>query len=92
MISQTQKLYELLKDGKPHITSEIQRVVYGSEHLGLVRAGARIWDIKREYGVEIKGWKDESIPSLYWYQMIIKPEQGILFDMPETEREPSIIF
>jgi hypothetical protein len=38
-MTQTQRLYELLTDGKPHRTDDILRVVYGSEHNGI----ARIW-------------------------------------------------
>jgi hypothetical protein len=49
--------------------------VYGSEHLGIARIGARIADIKKKYGVKIKGYKDETTPSLYWYQIIKDYEQ-----------------
>ncbi|MFA6097578.1 MAG: hypothetical protein WC788_08215 [Candidatus Paceibacterota bacterium] len=101
--SQTQKVYELLKDGKAHRTDEIMALCYGSDHLGLARIGARIFDIKREYGVEIEGWKDETTPSLFWYQMKVPIVslpvkncqvnlQPALFNMPESEREPSVIF
>lgn len=67
-MSQTSKLKDLLKDCQPHRTDEIMRIVYGSEHLGLARVGARIWDLKRQ-GIVINGWSDEKIPSLFWYQM-----------------------
>lgn len=77
--SQAEKLYELLKDGKPHRTDEIQRVVYGGDHLGLSRVGARVFDIKKKYGVEIKGWKDKERPSLYYYQLVRSQPSGRLF-------------
>lgn len=70
-MSQTAKLYEVLKDGKPHRTDEIMAVVYGSSHLGLARVGARIWDLNHK-GLgryKIRGWKDENKPTLYWYQL-----------------------
>lgn len=80
--SQTDKLYQLLKDGQPHRTDEIQAVVYGSEHLGLARAGARVFDVKRKYNVEIKGWHDTDNPALYWYH-IIAPKES-LFSRTKT--------
>ncbi len=74
MESQTSKLYDLLKDGLPHRTDEIMEKVYGNDHLGLARCGARIWDIKKKYHIEIEGEKDPIKPSLYWY-WIKKSEQ-----------------
>jgi hypothetical protein len=40
-MTQLTRLAELPKDGKPHRTDEILREVYGSEHLGIARVGAR---------------------------------------------------
>jgi hypothetical protein len=71
--SQANKLYELLKDGHAHRTDEIMRVVYGGDHLGIARIGARIHDLKKR-GHEVKGWKDKERPALYWYQLIRKDE------------------
>lgn len=81
-MSQKDKLYNLLSDGQAHSTPEIAEIVYGNEHLGLSRVGARINDlVKRgcifldKYGAEIKGenikrgWKDSERPTIYWYQM-----------------------
>lgn len=71
--SQTDILYNLLKDEQPHSTVEIMAKVYGGSHLGLARAGARVWDIKNnvdKYGlIIIEGWKDKDNPSVYWYQL-----------------------
>lgn len=77
ILSQTDRLFNLLKDGKPIRTDEIMEKIYGGSHLGLARVGARIWDLKKKYNVNIKGWKDEN-PCLYWYQLEIRFE-----DMPE---------
>ena len=68
-MSQTERLYDLLTDGLPHRTDEIMESVYGGSHLGLARIGARVFDIKRRYGVEITGWKDDQNQALYWYQL-----------------------
>ena len=79
-MSQTDKLYQLLQDYQPHRTDQIARLVYQEKgqiclHCGrgemksLARIGARIFDIKRKYGVVIEGRRDKQIPSLYWYQM-----------------------
>jgi len=46
-MTQTARLLQLLKDHKPHRTDEILREVYGSEHLGIARIGARINDLKK---------------------------------------------
>lgn len=79
MKSQTDKLYNLLKDGESHRTDEIMKKVYGNDHLGLARVGARIYDIKVKYGVRINGWKDENKPSLYWYQLVLENDIDKLF-------------
>lgn len=68
--SQTERLYDLLLDGKPHCTNEIMFKIYGDEHLGLARVGARIWDIKRKYRVNIISNRDPVHKSLWWYQLI----------------------
>jgi hypothetical protein len=68
-VSQTDILYDLLKDNKPHSTIEIMSKVYGDDHLGLARVGARIWDCQRKYKVKIKGWHDHDKRSIYWYQI-----------------------
>lgn len=68
--SQTDKLYHLLLDQKPHRTDEILKKVYGSGKLGLARVGARIYDIKKKYTIQVVGWHDKKRPTLYWYMMI----------------------
>jgi len=64
---QTDQIYNLLKDGRPVRTDEICRRVYNEGQLA--RVGARCHEIKKKYGVEIKGWKDKENPKLYWYQI-----------------------
>ncbi len=68
MKSQSSKLFELLKDGLPHRTDEILEKVYGNNHCGLARVGARIWDLKN-FGHNIIGWKDKNNRALYFYQL-----------------------
>lgn len=68
--SQKIRLLQFLSDGQPHRTDQLLQEVYGSEHLGLARVGARIWDLKQE-GKNIAGWKDKDKSSLYWYQLKI---------------------
>lgn len=46
--SQKDRLHGLLKDGVWHDTVEILGKVYGGDHLGLARIGARVWEIKAE--------------------------------------------
>lgn len=78
MESQVKKLYNLLSDGKPHNTAEIQRVVYGGNHLGVARISARVADIRAGRGVPATPIKDAEQDkynkSLYWYQMDVKKD------------------
>jgi len=77
-ITQADKLYTLLRDGKPHRVDEICDYVYGYDRLPGARVAARVYDIKRKYGVEIKCWKDKNNRKLSWYQMIIEDKNEIL--------------
>jgi hypothetical protein len=85
--TQTQRLYELLKDCRPHRTDEIMRVVYGSDHLGVARIGARVWDVQKKYGVKVDGRHDPEKPSLYWYRMrpVIVPVLPPAFVAPDKK-------
>jgi len=42
--------------------------IYGHE-LPLARVGARVWDVKKRYGVKIEGQHDTDNRKLYWYSM-----------------------
>ena len=88
-LSQKELLYNLLSDQRPHRTDQIQRVVYGRNHLGLARVGARIYDIKQEYDVTITGWHDEKKPSLYWYQMTINPTKLVFKTKSHEDKNSS---
>lgn len=88
-MSQTLKLLNLLQDGRPHRTDEIMAKVYGNDHLGLARVGARIWDLKKK-GNDIRGWKDENNHALYYYQLII-PQPVIAQKQPERPLQTSQI-
>ncbi|MFA5128539.1 MAG: hypothetical protein WC445_01080 [Patescibacteria group bacterium] len=76
--TQRAKLLNLLQDGLPHSTPEIMQKVYGNEHCGIARIGARINDLVKEgyvfvdeNGIELKenrrGWADKNDRSVYWY-------------------------
>jgi len=67
-MSQINRLYNLLSDGLPHRTDQILKEVYGSEHLGIARVGARIYDLRKK-GLDIRGWEDKEKPTLYYYQL-----------------------
>lgn len=68
MQSQSSKLLDMLSDFQPHSTVEIMEKVYGNDHLGLSRVGARIFDIRKK-GHDIEGWKDPNNPTIYWYKL-----------------------
>lgn len=75
-MSQAERLYNLLKTGQAWRTDQIVSAIYG-EGMSLSRVGARIFDIKKKHKVEIKGWKDERNPKLYWYQIATSKPQEI---------------
>lgn len=81
-ISQTEKLYNLLLSGDPIRTDEIVRLVYTSG--SLARVGARIFDVKKKYLVDIIGWHDKDNPKLYWYQLV--KNDIPLQEMPEWSK------
>lgn len=75
-MSQTDKLYELLKDHEPHRTVDLVPLVYPSSdicpHCGrgdrrdLARLGARKFDAEKKYDVTIKSFRKDKH---WWYQM-----------------------
>ena len=71
-MSQTDRLFELLISGRPVRTDEILDKVYGLEHSGIARIGARISDLKAR-GCEITSWPDPEKKSLWWYQLLRAP-------------------
>lgn len=75
--SQADRLLELLSDGKPHNTDEIQTVVYGANHLGTARIASRVNDL-RNRGYEIpEAVQDKVRPTLYWYQLGNPPKPRV---------------
>ena len=75
-LSQTERLYRLLSDGLPHRSDDIQRIICGSDKVGLFRLAARCLDVKHKYGVSLTGRRDREKPTLYWYQMF-RPQNEI---------------
>ncbi len=72
-LSQVKLIYYRLLDGDPHSNRELAALVMSKrlnpEEGGLVRISERIREIQKQYGVEIIGFHDDKIHSLYWYQM-----------------------
>jgi hypothetical protein len=91
-MSQTDQLYNLLKDGLPHRTDEILRVVYGNEHMGIARIGARIADLKNgKHAAKIycdipDARADQNNRKLFWYQ--IRPAAPIVMP-PAFDKKPA---
>jgi hypothetical protein len=52
--------------------------------------GARIWDVKQKYGVEINGWHDKENPKLYWYQIVYEKLDDPDFDNLMKDFRPEI--
>jgi hypothetical protein len=74
--SQAERLRVLLSDGLEHSTPEIQRVVYGGDHLGTARIASRVTDL-RDKGHEVTGRKDADNPAIDWYRMAVKPKSRV---------------
>ena len=83
-ISKVKIIYDLLLDGNPHSTNEIQEKAFGREHLGYANIHARITEIRKKYGVNIINYPDDKIRSLTYYQMI--PPEVRFEEMPEFEK------
>lgn len=83
-MTQVDRLYELLKDYRPHSTDEILRVVYGGSHLGVARISGRVFDTKRKYGVKIDCFRDKERDAIYWYQMKRPLDNQELFSMEKS--------
>ena len=81
-MSQTNEIYNILSDGLPHRSDQIQEKMFGSTKVGLFRLAARVNDLK-QLGYAIKGWKDDKVKTLYWYQLIGSENAG--FEQPEPK-------
>ena len=75
-MSQANLLFNLLLDRNWHRTDEILEKVYGFDHVGIARVGARIADLKRK-GCVIYGKPDKMKHSLYWYRLIKAPGDNV---------------
>ena len=75
-MSQTELLYNLLNDGKGHSTLEILERVYGNDHLAIARIGARVWDIKKKYGIEIECKRHQEKKTVWIYKIITPPSDN----------------
>lgn len=73
-MSQANSLLALLQDGKPHSTVEIQKVVYGGEHLGTARIASRVTDL-RDRGYEIESRPGRINKKVWYYLLRSSPEQ-----------------
>jgi hypothetical protein len=74
-MAQIDTLYNALIDGAPHRSDELVSRVYGLENgVFLARLGARIWDLKKKYRVEIKSYPDPENRKLWFYQIVKESE------------------
>ncbi len=71
--SQTDRLLDLLNDGQWHSTPDILAAVYGSEHLGIARIGARVKDLK-DRGFEIESRRDDMHKTVWHYRLVSGPK------------------
>lgn len=88
-MNQTDKLYILLSDGMEHSTFEIAEKIYGlSEGPHVARIGARVYDVKKAYKVEIDSRSDKINKKMWWYRLIPKPIEGELFTVSAKSVSP----
>lgn len=71
-MTQVERLRELLADGQWHSTVEILGVVYGLEHSGIARIGARIWDLSKRLhaGESIESKRDPERKTVWLYRLV----------------------
>lgn len=67
-----------MESGEPRRSDYLLKTVYGDGHFGIARLGARVWDLKKKYNVEIKSWPDEARRTLTWYQLVKKEIPKVL--------------
>lgn len=72
-MSQSNILLTILGDGLPHSSFELLSQVYHASGPTAARLGARIYDLKKQ-GHKIKGWRDEQVPTKWWYQRESAPQ------------------
>lgn len=84
-MSQTDDLYEILKDGKPHASFDLVRAIYHQNSPTIARLSARIYDISKRYDVRIRSWRDKENETMWWYQ-IEKVNDGHLFSLEDKTR------
>jgi len=64
------RIFEILKDGRPHSTTEITFALFPSGRAELFRLGARIDDLKKDgYSIEGCYAPDHLGRRKYWYQI-----------------------
>lgn len=73
--SQRQRILELLRDGNWHDSVEIQKVVYGGDHLGAANYKARINELRKQ-GHDIPD-ATKKAGSVYQYRLISEENQAI---------------
>lgn len=66
-MSQSEDIYNLLKDGKRHSSFEIIENVYRMNRPASARYSARIFDVKNRFNVEIEKEADKNNPKMFWY-------------------------
>lgn len=62
--SQTQRVYTVLKDGRPHTIQEIHAIV------GTCRLNSRVAEVRKRYGADVRCWR---AAGTYVYQMLNGP-------------------
>lgn len=75
-LSQTDRVLEVLKDGKQHTVPEIIRRVYHNPGPSSARLSARIWELRHKRGLkiqsnEVKDGRARKSP-VWWYRLVSK--------------------
>lgn len=66
--NQADRILNLLQDHFAHSTDDISKKIYGADHAGTTRIGARIFDLRKR-GYDIDGFPDKDNRALYYYQL-----------------------
>ncbi len=68
-MSNVEAIFAILSDRRAHSSFEIVREVYKQNAPTIARLAARIYDIKKRFGVEVLSWKDHTNPKMTWYMI-----------------------
>jgi hypothetical protein len=78
--SQVERLWDVMRDERPHSTYEIVSRVYDIvDKPTIARLSARIFDMKKRFSCSVRSWPDQEDPKMWWYQAkVLRFEEALV--------------